>query len=380
MSRPTAIVATTIFEPKFLPGFQQSVEAAGRLDEVVAYVIPDNKTPPSVAEAAAIARDHGFRVICPSMSEQAAFLQKIGAPAGFIPENSDNRRNVGFLMALEAGCDVLISIDDDNFAMEGVDFVGQHHVVGSLSTEPQVRSSDRWFNICSLLECDAGVGVFARGFPYAAQRATRSIRIDADAKPIPLAMNAGLWLDEPDVDAIYRLCRQPKITSFSGTNVVLGPDVWSPINTQNTALTRSAALTYYYVRMGFHLQGLKIDRFGDILSGYLTQKVVKHMGHGIRVGTPILDHRRTPHNLFKDLYHELAGIVLIEEFVPWLQEVRLTGSTPLDAYASLADEMHKMAEHQRGFVWDEGGREFIRETADLMRSWIRIVRGFGGES
>ncbi len=376
MSRPTAIVATTIFEPKFLAGFQQSVETAGRLDEVTVYVIPDHKTPSSVAEAAAAARDQGFRVHCPSLTEQDAFLKRVGAPTDFIPYNSDNRRNVGFLMALEAGCEVLISIDDDNFALPGEDFVGGHHVVGGLSQDPQVRSSDRWFNICSLLACDVGANVFARGFPYAAQRAARTVNLDPDAAAVPVAMNAGLWLDEPDVDAVYRLCRRPKITGFPGPSVILGPDVWSPINTQNTALTRAAALTYYYVRMGFHLQGLKIDRFGDILSGYLTQKVVKQMGHGIRVGSPVLDHRRTPHNLFKDLYHELAGIVLIEEFVPWLQDVKLSGSTPMEAYAALSEAMTAMASQPRGFVWDEGGREFVLETAQLMRTWLDVVRRF----
>ncbi|HET6426660.1 MAG TPA: hypothetical protein VFG20_23410 [Planctomycetaceae bacterium] len=378
MSRPTAIVATTIFEPKFLAGFEDSLSAFGRLNEVRLYVIPDHKTPSTVSEAAAAARERGFRVICPSLAEQDEFLKRLGAPSDFIPYNSDNRRNVGFLMALDAGCEVLISIDDDNFALPGEDFIGGHHVVGSSSSDPQVRSSDRWFNICSLLESDAGKNVFPRGFPYAAQNEQRTISFDAAAASVPIAMNAGLWLDEPDVDAACRLTRRPKITGFAGPNVVLGPEVWSPINTQNTSLTREAALTYYYIRMGFPLQGLRIDRFGDILSGYLTQKVIKHLGHGIRIGTPILDHRRTPHNLFKDLYHELAGMVLIEEFVPWLQDVKLSGSTPLAAYAALAEEMTAMATRPRGFVWDEGGREFIAETAGLMQTWVRIVQQFGG--
>lgn len=376
MSRSTAIVATTIFEPKFLAGFEQSIAASGRLRDVTLYVIPDHKTPASVAAAAADARSRGFNVICPSLAEQDAFLSRLGAPSDFIPYNSDNRRNVGFLMAIESGSEVLVSIDDDNFAFPEVDFVGEHHVVGHLSTDPHVRSSDPWFNLCTLLTSSGSGEFFARGFPYAAQRASRTVTFDAQAAPIPIAMNAGLWLDEPDVDAIYRLSRRPKIRGFTGPNIILGPEVWSPINTQNTSLTREAALTYYYVRMGFQLQGLKIDRFGDILSGYLTQKVVKHRQQAIRVGTPVLDHRRTPHNLFKDLYHELAGIVLIEEFVPWLQTVPLSGSSCLEAYSSLADEMLGMASHQRGFIWDDGGREFVQETARLMQTWITIVSRF----
>jgi hypothetical protein len=191
-----------------------------------------------------------------------------------------------------------------------------------------------------------------------------------------VAINAGLWLDDPDVDAIYRLCRRAKGTSFNGESVVLGADTWSPVNTQNTSLSREAALTYYYVKMGYPLKGLTIDRFGDILSGYLSQKCMKHLGYAVRLGDPVVDHRRTVHNLFKDLYHELAGIVLIEELLPWLKEVKLSGSTPLDVYASLSSELAANAERFRGFIWDDGGREFLIDTARNMQTWIKAVRRF----
>ncbi len=138
MSRSTAIVATTIFEPKFLAGFEQSIAAFGRLRDVTLYVIPDHKTPASVAAVAADARSRGFNVICPSLAEQDAFLSRLGAPSDFIPYNSDNRRNVGFLMALESGSEVLVSIDDDNFAFPEVDFVGEHH---SSDISPQTLMS-----------------------------------------------------------------------------------------------------------------------------------------------------------------------------------------------------------------------------------------------
>jgi hypothetical protein len=277
-------------------------------------------------------------------------------------------------MALERGCDVLISIDDDNFCLPGTDFVAEHQVVGSIAVANCVKSSDGWFNLCSLLSGPEQPAIFPRGFPYAVQKTERKTELVSAPQPLKIAMNAGLWLDEPDVDAVFRLCRRPRITGFTGTNVLLGPDVWSPINTQNTALTREAALTYYYVRMGFPLKGLSIDRFGDILSGYLTQKCVKHLGHAIRVGTPILDHRRTPHNLFKDLYHELAGIVLLEEFIPWLREVPLEGTTYLAAYESLAGRIAEGADRFAGFIWDDGGREFLREMSRSMQIWSHLVR------
>lgn len=385
----TSIVVTTIFEPAFLDGYVEAVRAGRLAESANLIIIPDRKTPASVGEAALRARQQGFQVLCPTLDEQETFLKRLGLPADFIPYNTDNRRNVGFLMALEQGCEVLIAIDDDNFCLPGTRFVEEHRVVGGLARDPVAHTSDGWFNICSLLRSverttggpasggaprtEDAPAIFPRGFPYFAQRRQRETRLERNGAPLTIAMNAGLWLDEPDVDAVYRLCRRPQVLEFKGPSVVLAPEVWSPINTQNTAMTRAVALTYYYVRMGFPLQGLQIDRYGDILSGYLTQKCVKHLGQGIRIGTPLLDHRRTPHNLFKDLYHELAGMVLIEDLLPWLTDVKLTGSTPLEVYASLADHLAASAGQFKGFVWDHGGRDFLTDTARYMKTWARAV-------
>jgi hypothetical protein len=373
--KKTAIVVTTIFEPKFLAGYLANLRQYGRESSTAIYIVIDRKTPESVSAAAGAARAEGFQVHCPSLDEQVQSLRTIGAPTEFIPWNTDNRRNVGFLMAIQDGCETLISIDDDNFCRDNEDFVGGHSVVGTDCSDPIVESSDGWFNICSLMNSDVPGEVFPRGFPYAAQRTTRTVTRSAP-HPRTIAINAGLWSHDPDIDAIYRLCQRPQMTTFKNESVVLGSDVWSPVNTQNTALMRELALTYYYVRMGFPLQGLKIDRFGDILSGYLCQKVARHLGWGVRLGSPVVDHHRTVHNLFKDLYHELAGIVLIEDLLPWLREAKLQGTTPLDAYSSLASRMRDASNAFRGFVWDEGGREFLRETSDCMETWVKLVRQF----
>jgi hypothetical protein len=222
--------------------------------------------------------------------------------------------------------------------------------------------------------------VYARGYPYAARSAQQQATANADTTNLSgrtVAINAGLWLDDPDVDALTRLALAPRASTAAPDPVLLAPETWSPVNTQNTALMRAAIPAYYYVRMGFPLQGLRIDRFGDILSGYFVQKCAKHLGHVVRLGSPTAEHRRTPHNLFKDLYHELAGVVLIEELAPWLQALRLSGTDYVEAYASLADALSTEASRFRGFVWDEGGREFLLETAACMRTWLGVVRRLG---
>ena len=70
-------------------------------------------------------------------------------------------------------------------------------------------------------------------------------------------------------------------------------DTWTPVNTQNTALHRDAIPAYYYVRMGFPVKGMVIDRFGDIWSDYFLQRCAQQAGEVVRVGPPVADHRRT---------------------------------------------------------------------------------------
>jgi hypothetical protein len=385
MSRKVAIVTTTIFEPAFLPGYERSIRRGGWDQATTLFVIPDRKTPASVAAAAVDATRRGLDVRCPDLAAQDAFLASCAPAPDFVPYDSDNRRNVGFLMALEAGCDVLISIDDDNYVPEGTDFVGGHldavgeDVAACLSRGDAARAHGAWFNACEMLDLATPVKIFPRGFPYKARGLHGEVPPDGVAAPPAgrIAINAGLWREDPDVDAVTRLALAPRVVAVRSPSVVLGPGVWTPINTQNTGLTREAAEAYYYVRMGYRVGGLKLDRFGDILSGYFVQKCAKHLGEAIRFGTPVVDHRRTPHDLLKDLYHELAGIALVEDMAPWLRELKLTGTRYRDAYRCLADSIDEAADGFKGFFWDSGGREFLRDIARHMRTWLRAVQSFG---
>jgi len=375
MTRKTDIVVTTIFEPAWLQGYLDNIERHGHKDHVTLRIICDRKTPESVYAAATQAGRTGFHVDCPTLDQQQECLRAAGAPDDLVPWNTDNRRNVGFLRAWQGGADVMISIDDDNYCRADSDFVGAHAIVGRPDPHAACVQGAPWFNACSLIEFDTRAPVFPRGYPYAArqQPVTATAASSPDAARRRVALNAGLWLDDPDVDAITRLALAPRGLRARPGAVLLAPETWSPINTQNTALVRDALPAYYYVRMGFALRGMRIDRFGDILSGYFVQKCAKHLGWTVRFGDPVADHRRTPHNLLKDLYHELAGIALIEDLLPWLQELRLDGSTFTEAYASLAAALAAQAPQFRGFVWDDGGREFLADTAACMRVWLKVL-------
>jgi hypothetical protein len=369
-------VVTTIFEPGFLAGYVENIERYDRADQVDLIVIPDRKTPVTVIECCKRFRLQGSSVHCPSVEAQDAYLKKFPGLGERIPYDSDNRRNIGFLMALDRGAEVLISIDDDNYCLSGADFVGEHLVVGSTCMASEIASDDGWFNIATMLKGEPAVEIYPRGFPYSVRHRSRKVAI---REPVSrrVAINVGLWLADPDVDAVTRLALAPRIFSADTQSIFLGPTVWSPINSQNTGVARDSASAYYYVRMGHSLSGMTIDRYGDILSGYFVQKCAKALGETIRIGAPIAEHRRTPHNLFKDLYNELAGMVIIEELLPWLMELKIANGSYAEAYLSLADELEVQATKFSGFVWDQGGRDFLVSTAANMRAWVNAVRIIG---
>jgi len=51
----------------------------------------------------------------------------------------------------------------------------------------------------------------------------------------------------------------------------------------------------------------------------------------------------------------------------------LEGSDYLETYASLADRLAAAAPRFQGFIWDDGGREFLQQTARCMKTWVRAV-------
>jgi len=122
--------------------------------------------------------------------------------------------------------------------------------------------------------------------------------------------------------------------------------------------------------MGYPLQGSKVDRYGDIFSGYFALACAKHLGGSARFGTPVADHRRNSHNHLRDAAAELPAILLLEDIMAWLIDVRLSGSTGLEAYLSLSHLLEEAVEKFQGQVWNDASRGFVHEMAHLMRVWI----------
>ena len=318
----------------------------------------------------------GWHVSCPSIAEQEEYLQRLGSFGRLVPYNSDNRRNIGYLMAIEQRVDYVISIDDDNFPIDGHDFVAEHAIVcAPAHALHAVNSQTGWYNICQMLRLEPPIRVYPRGYPYSERHRPELTKMDSEHGAVRL--NAGLWLSEPDLDAMTWLVAPVCARAADDQSVVLGTATWSPINTQNTALHRDVIPSYYFLRMGYPVAGMAIDRYGDIFSGYFSQACVRHLGHRIRVGTPLADHRRNSHNYLADATKELACIWVLEELTPWLREVRLQGNSYSEAYDSLSHEIEDAVERFTGFIWTDATRGYFHQMAYCMRQWIKACRQLG---
>ena len=98
---------------------------------------------------------------------------------------------------------------------------------------------------------------------------------------------------------------------------------------------------------------MRIDRYGDIFSGYFSQACAKSMGDTVRVGTPIAVHARNCHNYLKDATQELACVCLLEDLLPWLQEQGLEGKSYAEKYVSFSELLEDALSSFKGFIWTE---------------------------
>jgi hypothetical protein len=195
---------------------------------------------------------------------------------------------------------------------------------------------------------------------------------------VSVHVNAGLWLLDPDADGITWLVAPAQSVAFKGESLALGRHTWSPVNTQNTALRREAISAYYFLRMGYPLGGVPIDRYGDIFSGYFVQACARHFGGTVRVGTPLADHRRNAHNHMRDAANEWACVRMLEDLLPWLTvEAVVEGSSYPEAFASLSCAIEEAVERFKGSIWTDATRGYFHQAAYHMRLWASVCRRLG---
>lgn len=360
-----AIVLTTINIPELLLEYANNFEKYNHKKEVDFIVIGDLKTPSAAEKVTDTLLRREFEGVYLDVEKQKKWLKRFPDLDKIVPYNSDNRRNIGYLLAKERGAEIIISIDDDNWPQDNKDYLLGHKIIGTKQNLPTVSSKNNWYNICRHLETEPKRIIYPRGFPYSKRKKDTA---DFSISEGRIVMNAGLWLQDPDVDAVTNLNEPIKVVSVDEKQYLLSIGTFSPINTQNTALHIDALPCYWYVRMGEIIQGRKIDRYGDIWSGFFAQKVIHHIGDRISFGPSVAIHRRNLHNLLKDLQEEMGGMILTEKLVPILEEIKLSKTTYSDSYLELSEKIADAIKKSEDFLEEE--KRYFQKITEAMKIWV----------
>lgn len=362
------IVLTTVNVPNLLMGYVNNFQKFGFKD-IGFIVIGDIPTPHKKAkEVIHKIKDMGFEAAYFDIPSQKRWLRKLPQIAKIIPYRTDNRRNIGFLMAAEKDTEIIIAIDDDNYATDE-DFGKYHSIVGKKATLPTITSTNGWFNPCTMLETDHGGLIYPRGYPFSKRYKEKYTFAQSTGQ---VAINMGLWTEDPDVDAVTHLANPTKILNMKSgyKSIMLSPGTFAPINTQNTAFHKKVLPCYYYILMNASLRGLKIDRYGDIWSGFLVKKAIDKMGERVTIGSPIVDHKRNSHNYLNDLKQELWGMTLTEEIVDWLESLQLESKDYFNIYLEMARELLKLKDRFQ----DYSIRKYLDKISQAMIIWVDACR------
>lgn len=322
----TTIVTTTIHIPTFLKAYSDD---AIRYDHEVDFiVIGDRKSPVGTAEFCQTIPNCIYMDI-PSQKE---YMLRFPELWHHIPFDSFERRNIGILQAYETDADVMVTIDDDNLlAVENA--MLWHKRTGVTRRIPVYRSSSGWFNVCSMLKEENDVEFYHRGYSPR-HKWEKDTYISSQNHDVGVVVNAGLWYNNPDTDAITRLERKLNVIGLSeelenlGTGTfALSPGTWSPFNCQNTALAREIIPAYF--------MSPYIGRHSDIFASYVVNRLAEYFGDVVAFGMPLANHDRSDHDLWHDLDIEREGMQLTDEFCQVLRQINLTAKTYHEGFGQI---------------------------------------------
>jgi hypothetical protein len=367
------IVMTTINVPSLLEGYGDNFAKYGHLDEVDCLIVGDRKTPHAEVRALCEKQSkRGFRCEYWDLEAQAEYMKRFPEMDALIPFNSDQRRNIAYLAAAERGVELLAAVDDDNYARDD-DWFAAHAITGTRLKCKTVASASRWYNPCRQMETVPPVEVYPRGQPYGKRHLPDDNRWSESEGRV--AVNAGLWLLDPDVDSLTRLTVNPRCPRITEPRVMCAPGTWAAINTQNTVFHRDTLPAFYFVPITGKVGGMVIERYGDIWAGFFLRKCIDQMDERVVYGIPGCDHKRNMHVLLKDLQLEYLAIQINEQLWEKLYDWKLSSRSYGGAYREIADHLERA--EWPGVPMAEEVRGYFGHMAKAMRVWVATCEAIG---
>lgn len=203
--------------------------------------------------------------------------------------NSIQRRNFGFIEALNIGANIIATVDDDNIPLNGW---GESILVGKVVEVDFYVTNQVAFDPLSVTNNN---DLWHRGFPIELIK-NKNFYKKKIKKKIKCLVQADLWNGDPDIDAICRIAKFKPIRKFDKINSFSSNKIM-PFNSQNTFLTAEALKDYMMIP--------HVGRMDDIWGAYYLQKLLNKPCVVFSEASVI--QKRNVHNFAVDLKNEVFG-------------------------------------------------------------------------
>lgn len=206
-----------------------------------------------------------------------------------LPEKHYARKNIGYLLAIANGSEVIIETDDDNIPYD--------NFWNSRLQKQNTKfvNQNCWVNAYKYFTEKT---IWPRGF------ALEHINIDlpnpSDSILIDCPIQQGLADKNPDVDAIYRLTYPLPISFNQSESIALGNQAICPFNSQNTTWFKTAFPLMY-------LPSYCSFRMTDIWRSFIAQRILWTCNQSVLFHSSTVYQERNAHNLMEDFKDEIPG-------------------------------------------------------------------------
>lgn len=286
-----------------------------------------------------------------------------------VPKRCHAETSFGFLVAYEEKADVTLELDDDVNITK--DLVEKH--VKNLTSEEgvTVHAKGKWYNTMENLVLNSNSIIYPRGHPYNSE--TRQGDYSWVERGGECALNMGLWLQHPDLDALTLVYHNGlngkcdiRSKACKREKVIVGEGTYFAACSMNTSFRTQVIPAFYQLYM--NTQG--IDRFDDIWSGLFLKKINDHLGQRMCLGKPLGVHAKRSRDVFKDLQKELNGIIINEKLWRIVDKAALSSKSYADCYIELADHLGRSAKKE---LKDTLHRKFVETQVEKMKTWVEAL-------
>lgn len=363
-----ALATTTINVPEALYGYARNARENGHAVKIC--VAGDQRTEAGASGyCARLARETGIECEYLDPASQERFLARWPDLREHLPWNCIQRRNVAILKAVCDGADAVVTVDDDNFVAEEDYFDKCMPLCGAPAEEltlPAYGKPGEWFNVCRFLTTANNYRFVPRGYGMAARAELDdgSATASGPLLTMPVAVVAGLWLGDPDVDAATRIAHRLEVTGYRlNHNFFLVPGARAPFNSQNTALARAVIPAYFLSPC--------VGRYDDIFASFVVKRIADHLGWGVSFGRPLVRQERNAHDLLRDFDLERFGMSCVDALTDELAKVVLVGSDFASCALEICDQLKPGGNHGNGHPVETGSNSFAAFLAGY-RIWAEL--------